>query len=48
MAEQESVKVRKTYQPPKLTRYGSLRDLTQEVSCNVNKDGGSNAVCRRT
>jgi hypothetical protein len=47
MAEQQ-VKVRKAYQPPKLTRYGSLRDLTQEVACNTNKDGGSNAVCRRT
>ncbi|HYI12184.1 MAG TPA: lasso RiPP family leader peptide-containing protein [Thermoanaerobaculia bacterium] len=48
MAEQPVRVARKTYQPPKLTRYGSLRDLTREISCNTNKDGGSNAVCRRT
>jgi hypothetical protein len=39
---------RKPYQPPCLREYGSLRKLTREVSCNTNKDGGSNAVCRRT
>jgi hypothetical protein len=39
---------RKPYQAPRLLQYGSLRQLTREVSCNVNKDGGSNAVCRRT
>lgn len=39
---------RARYVSPRLTRYGTLRELTREVSCNVNKDGGSNAVCRRT
>jgi hypothetical protein len=36
------------WRQPMLTTYGSLRELTREVSCNTNKDGGSNAVCRRT
>jgi hypothetical protein len=45
---QRAVNVRRPYAPPKLTTYGSLRALTREISCNVNKDGGSNAICRRT
>jgi hypothetical protein len=39
---------RKLYVAPRLTRFGTVRELTREVSCNLNKDGGSNAVCRRT
>jgi hypothetical protein len=39
---------RKPYQAPRLLEYGSLRKLTREVGCNTQKDGGSNALCRRT
>jgi hypothetical protein len=39
---------RKPYAQPRLTRYGSVRELTRELGCYLNKDGGSNAVCRRS
>jgi hypothetical protein len=39
---------RKPYQAPRVREYGSLRKLTRETACNQVKDGGSNAVCRRT
>jgi hypothetical protein len=45
---QRTQRVRRAYAPPKLTTYGSLRALTREIACSVNKDGGSNAICRRT
>lgn len=49
MADHEkAVNTRKRYVAPRLTRYGSLRELTRETGCNLNKDGGSNAACRRT
>ena len=41
-------KARKTYTPPKLTHYGSMRELTREMGCYATKDSGSNAVCRRS
>ena len=49
MAQQtKAVIPRKRYAPPRLTRFGTVRELTRETGCNVNKDGGSNALCRRT
>ena len=39
---------RKPYQAPRLTVYGSVRDLTQEGGPHRNKDGGNNAVNNRT
>ncbi|HEX8618059.1 MAG TPA: lasso RiPP family leader peptide-containing protein [Thermoanaerobaculia bacterium] len=39
---------RKPYRSPRLLEYGSLRELTRETGCNIEKDGGSNAACRRT
>ena len=40
--------MRKQYRSPRLTRYGSVRELTRESGCYVTKDGGSNAICRRS
>lgn len=39
---------RKRYAPPRLTRFGTVRELTLETGCNNEKDGGSHAHCRRT
>jgi hypothetical protein len=39
---------RKPYRAPRLVQYGSLRELTRQTNCRINKDGGSNAVCSRT
>ena len=39
---------RKPYVSPKLTVYGSVRDLTREGGPNQNKDGGNNARGNRT
>ncbi len=39
---------RKAYTAPRLTRYGSMTELTREAGCYVRKDSGSNAVCRRS
>jgi hypothetical protein len=38
----------KLYVPPRLIRYGSIVELTRELGCFVNKDSGSNAICRRS
>ena len=50
MADQTTAPVtpRKPYRAPRLTRYGSVRELTREAGCYTNKDSGSNAVCRRS
>jgi hypothetical protein len=39
---------RKPYRPPRLTVYGSVRDLTLEGGSRRDKDGGNNAVNNRT
>ena len=39
---------RKPYQAPRLTVYGSVRDLTLEGGRNRAKDGGNNAINNRT
>ena len=39
---------RKAYRPPRLTVYGSVRDLTREGGPNRDKDGGTNAIGNRT
>lgn len=39
---------RKVYTPPRLTRYGSLRELTRQLGCFTNKDSGNNSVCSRS
>ncbi len=44
----ESTARPKPYSPPRLTRYGSMREFTRELGCYVVKDGSSNAVCRRS
>jgi hypothetical protein len=41
-------KIRKPYRAPRLSVYGSVRDLTRENGPNVNKDGGNNARNNRT
>jgi hypothetical protein len=50
MVERENKKaaVLKRYEQPQLVRYGTLRELTQELGCHTNKDGSSNSVCRRS
>lgn len=49
MAQQtKPVTPRRRYVPPRLTRFGTVRELTLETGCNIDKDGGSNAQCRRT
>lgn len=39
---------RKPYRAPRLTVYGSVRELTLEGGPNRNKDGGNNALNNRT
>ncbi len=39
---------RKPYRPPRLTVYGSVRDLTLEGGSRRDKDGGNNALNNRT
>ena len=39
---------RKLYRTPRLTVYGSVRDLTLEGGSHRNKDGGNNAINNRT
>lgn len=39
---------RKPYRPPRLTVYGSVRDLTLEGGTRRDKDGGNNAINNRT
>lgn len=40
--------VRKPYRSPRLTVYGSVRELTREGGPNRTKDGGNNAAGNRT
>ena len=40
--------VRKPYRAPRLTVYGSVRELTREGGRNKDKDGGNNAANNRT
>lgn len=46
--EKQQRRERKAYRAPKLTVYGSVRDLTREGGPNRDKDGGSNALGNRT
>lgn len=39
---------RKPYRAPRLTVYGSVRELTREGGPNRTKDGGNNAANNRT
>ncbi|HJQ40212.1 MAG TPA: lasso RiPP family leader peptide-containing protein [Thermoanaerobaculia bacterium] len=39
---------RKPYRAPRLTVYGSVRDLTLEGGPHRTKDGGNNAINNRT
>ena len=39
---------RKPYRAPRLSVYGSLRELTREGGPHNNKDGGNNAMGNRT
>lgn len=39
---------RKPYRSPRLTVYGSVRELTREGGTNRQKDGGNNAAGNRT
>lgn len=39
---------RRPYRAPRLTVYGSVRELTREGGTNRQKDGGNNAAHNRT
>ena len=39
---------RKPYLAPRLTVYGSVRELTREGGTHRDKDGGNNAINNRT
>lgn len=47
-AQTIDVNDRRPYKRPVLTRYGSVRELTRELGRFAFKDGGSNAVTRRS
>lgn len=41
-----AVKVKKPYTPPKLTCYGTIRDLTQKIGKSGSKDSGVRVLTR--
>lgn len=45
---QQQPKSRKPYRAPRLSVYGSVRELTREGGGGRNKDGGNNAINNRT
>lgn len=41
-------RIKKPYVPPRLTTFGSIRELTREGGPHHDKDGGNNAIFNRT